>query len=459
MNKALDFAALNYDRFLSELIEFCKIPSVSADKNRISDMKTCAKWISDALKGVGFQHVHINETKGHPIITGEIKATKGAPTILIYGHYDVQPEDPIELWQTPPFSPVIKNEKIYCRGSSDDKGQLFIHLKAIESWMKAEGSLPVGVKVLFEGEEEIGSANLQPFIKINHKQLAADCVLVSDTGMYAPGLPTITYGLRGICYVQVDMKAAATDLHSGSYGGAVANPCNILATLIASAKDKNQKIRIPGFYDDVIPVTAKESKNIAGLKYNEKNFLKSIGAPEVYGEKGYTTLERLWCRPTFEVNGIWGGYTGEGSKTVLPSEAHAKISMRLVPNQNPEKIAKQFKKFIETNAPKSVTMKMTGLHGGFPFLTPLDNPFLSAAGKSLKDAFKTKNVAFIREGGSIPIVVDFANILKAPVVLMGFGLATDMAHAPNENFDLKNFRSGIDAVIRFFQEASGLKKK
>jgi len=395
--------------------------------------------------------VRIIKTDGHPLVYAEWLNAPGKPTVLIYGHYDVQPVDPIELWDTPPFEPTIRNGKIYARGATDDKGQVYMHIKSVEAYLKVNGKLPVNVKFIIEGEEEIGSSNLEEFVKKNSKLLKCDSVLISDTALYAPNVPTITLGLRGIAYMEVEVTGPDRDLHSGTFGGAVANPINVLAEIISKLMDKNGHITIPGFYDDVIKVTRKEREIINSLRFSEKNYSKKINVRELKGEKGYSTLERTWIRPSLDCNGIIGGFTEAGAKTVLPSKVKAKISMRLVPNQNPDKIGKLFKKYINQIAPKTVRIKIKEIHGGYPIVTPMNNHATIAASKAMARAFGKKTV-YMREGGSIPIVTTFAKRLNAIPVLMGLGLNTENLHSPNEHFDLNHFHLGILSSAYFFEE-------
>ncbi len=460
MDKALNFSKENISNYIEELKDYLRIPSVSADAKFRKDVIKCADFVVNKLKTAGMKNVKKIKTDGNPLVYAEWLGAKGKPTILIYGHYDVQPADPYDLWDNDPFEPVIKDGKIYARGADDNKGQNFIHIKAVEAYLKTYGELPVNVKFLIEGEEETGGESIEKFIKDkkNKSLLKCDAVLISDTSMFAPNLPTINYGLRGLAYLEVRLTGPNRDLHSGSFGGAINNPANELARIIAKLHDKRNRITIPGFYDDVVKLTKKERENFASLKFSEKKMAKEFGVRELWGEQGYTALERLWARPTLDVNGIYGGYTGEGAKTVLPAKATAKISMRLVPNQNPEKIAKAFTKYIKEIAPKSVKVEIINMHGARPVVVPLDNPYLQAAANSLSKVFKKKTV-FTREGGSIPIVVDFMEQLKAPVILMGFGLETDDIHSPNEHFPLVNFEKGIYSSITFMNEVAGLKNK
>ena len=453
MQEVIDFIKSNKENYINELKEFLKIPSISTLPENKADILRCAEFVSDKLKQAGMSKVKIFKTEGHPIVYGEWLGAPGKPTVLVYGHYDVQPVDPIELWENPPFNPVVKDGKIFARGATDDKGQVFMHIKSAEAFFKTIGSLPLNIKYLIEGEEEIGSANLTSFINQNKDLLKCDAVLISDTSLYEEGTPSLTYGLRGLTYAEVEVTGPKRDLHSGEYGGAVANPINILAEMISKLHDKNGRVTIPGFYNDVLKLTKKEKENYKKLKFSEKKFAKELNVAELKGEKGYSTLERLWVRPTLDCNGIIGGFTGKGAKTVIASKVTAKISMRLVPDQNSKKIFKLFTKYFKQIAPKSVKVKVTGLHGGEPCLTPLDNKATLAASKAMEKAFEKKTV-FIREGGSIPIVSDFSKNLKAPVVLMGMGLNSENLHSPNEHFNLNHFELGIISSANFLDEYS-----
>ncbi|MBI5661460.1 MULTISPECIES: dipeptidase [Ignavibacterium] len=455
MKEVIDFIDSNYDKYIEELKEFLKIPSISTLPEHSRDMQTAAAFVADKLKAAGMNKVEIFQTEGHPLVYAEWLGAPGKPTVLIYGHYDVQPVDPIELWETPPFEPTIKGDNIYARGATDDKGQMFVHIKSVEAYFKTFGSLPLNVKFIIEGEEEIGSTNLTSFLKNNVDLLKADAVLISDTSLYDAGVPTITYGLRGLAYMEVEVVGPNRDLHSGTYGGAVPNPINILAEMIAKLKDKDGRITITGFYKDVLKLTKEERQNFKALKFSEKEFAKSIGIKKPVGEKGYSVLERIWARPTLDCNGIFGGFTGQGAKTVIPSKATAKISMRLVPNQDPNKIAKLFTKYIKQIAPDYVNVKVTPLHGGYPVLAPLEHKATKAAARAMSKAFGKKTI-YMREGGSIPIVVDFANRLKACPVLMGLGLDSENLHSPNEHFNLNHFKLGIKSSAYFLDEFSAV---
>ena len=451
MKKVIEYCEKNQDRFLDEYKEFLTHQSVSADPKRKDNVAKCADWLADHMRKIGIKTVEVSQTKGHPIVFAHHPGPDGTPTVLVYGHYDVQPEDPIDLWDTDPFVASIKDGKVFARGACDDKGQLFVYLKAVEAYLNVKGELPVNVKMVIEGEEEVGSENLSPFINANREKLACDVVAVSDTSMFKKGMPSITYGLRGLAYMQVDVQGAKSDLHSGGFGGAVANPANELAAIIASLKDENNRVAIDGFYDDVLKMTDEEREMFAALPHDDNQFLKDLGAPELSGEEGFTTLERLWTRPSLDVNGIWSGFMGVGAKTVLPSKAGAKISMRLVPDQDPEKIAELFEAHVKKVASPSVSLEITKMHGGKAFLCPLDNPMLKKASAAIEKAFGKKPV-YHREGGSIPIVAEFEKVLGVPILLLGYSVPNDNAHAPNEFFHLENFYGGIRTSVYLFGE-------
>jgi acetylornithine deacetylase/succinyl-diaminopimelate desuccinylase-like protein len=457
MEKILQYIEKNQQQFLSELKTLISFPSISNSKDHKPDMERCAKWLSDHIKELGMKNVQIFPTAGHPIVYGEWLEAAGKPTVLVYGHYDVQPAEPLDLWTSPPFEGTVRDGNIYARGASDDKGQLFIHLKSIEAFMKNSGALPVNIKIILEGEEEIGSEHLESFLREHKNLLKADLVLISDTSMFARGVPSVCYGLRGLSYMQIDLIGPERDLHSGSYGGSVHNTIQALTEIISSLHDKNGKITIPGFYDDVLKLSKEERAAFKKLPWSDKKFAKELGVKELYGEKGFTTIERLWARPTLECNGIWGGFTGEGAKTVLPSKASAKISMRLVPNQKPDKIAKLFEKHIKNIVPKTVKVSVTNLHGGEPAITPVDSPGVRTAICALEKGFGKKPL-YQREGGSIPIVVQFKKILGSDSVLLGFGLPDENAHAPNEFLNLDNFFGGIRTVAHFYNELPNFMK-
>jgi acetylornithine deacetylase/succinyl-diaminopimelate desuccinylase-like protein len=451
MDNVLSFMKENQARYLEELKELLAIPSVSSQSERKSEMRRAAEWLKNHMGTIGLRNVQIMETEGHPVVYGDWLGAPGKPTILLYGHYDVQPEDPIEKWDSPPFEATIRGENLYARGAADDKGQIFIHLKAIEAFLKNGGALPTNIKIVFEGEEEVGSEHLGAFVAQHKDLLKADVILISDSGMFAKGVPSVTYALRGLAYMQVEVTGPNGDLHSGSFGGSVHNPIQALTEMIASLHDKNGRITVKGMYDDVRPLTKAERAAFLKLPWNDKKYAKSLGVKELYGEKGFTTLERLWARPTLECNGIWGGYTGEGAKTVLPSKAYAKISMRLVPDQSSAKIAKLFEKHLKAIAPKTIQVKVSNLHGGEPAITPVDSPGVKAAVAALEKGFGKKPL-YQREGGSIPIVVDFKKLLGIDSVLLGFGLPDENAHAPNEFINLNNFFGGIRTAAHYYSE-------
>ena len=453
MDKVIDFINVNRDRYLDELKALLAIPSISALPEHAADVKRCAEWCADEMRRIGLQNVRLIDTPGNPVVYGDWLGAAGAPTILFYGHYDVQPVDPIDLWESPPFDATIRDGEIYARGSADDKGQVFMHFKAVEAYMKQTGRLPVNIKFILEGEEEVGSAHLDDFVRAHRGELGADVVVISDSPMFARGVPSMCYGLRGLVYFQIDLRGSSTDLHSGSFGGAVANPAMVLSQMLAQMKDRGGRIRIPGFYDDVVPLQDEERKAWASLPFNERKYKKDFGIPKVFGESGYTTLERTWARPTFEINGLLSGFTGEGAKTVLPAVAMAKVSMRLVPNQDPDKIAKLFEEYVREVAPKTVEVKVSRMHGGKPWMASYDNPFIQAAGRAIEKGFGQKPV-FTREGGSIPVVSTFQEELGLPSVLFGVGLPDENAHAPNEKLDVGNFHNGIIASAMLYDELS-----
>ena len=436
------------DRFLTELIDLLKIPSVSADPAYKNDVLKTADVVAMRLREAGAENVEICSTKGYPIVYGDKIIDPKLPTVLVYGHYDVQPADPVELWDSPPFEPVIKDEKIYARGACDDKGQMYMHIKALEI-MNNTGTLPCNIKLLIEGEEEVGSDNLEDFALANKERLKADVVLISDSAIIANDVPSIAVGLRGLSYVQVEVEGPNRDLHSGVYGGAVENPINVLAKMIASLKDDQNKITVKGFYDDVVELSDEERKQLAKAPFDEEVYKRDLKVKAVDGEKGYSTPERCSIRPTLDVNGIWGGYTGEGAKTVLPSKAHAKISMRLVPNQSSAKTTALFKSYFESIAPDTVKVKVTPHHGGEAAVIPTDFAAYRAASKAMKDTFGKEPIP-VRGGGSIPIVAMFEKILGVKTILMGFGLDSDDIHSPNEHYGLFNYYKGIETIPLFY---------
>ncbi|MCC3155611.1 dipeptidase [Hymenobacter sp. 15J16-1T3B] len=448
------FLTQNQDRFLSELLEWLRIPSVSADPKFHGDVLKAAEYLKMRLEEVGLDNVELCQTAGNPIVYGEKLIDPKLPTVLVYGHYDVQPADPYELWTSGPFDPVIKDGKIYARGACDDKGQVYMHVKAFEV-LNQNGGLPCNVKVMIEGEEEVGSNNLGIFVNANKEKLKADVVLLSDTGIIANDTPSIEVGLRGLSYHEVEVTGPNRDLHSGLYGGAVHNPINALCKMIASLHDENGHITIPGFYDNVDVLSEEERTELNKAPYNEEEYKQSIGLPATYGEKGYTTIERTSIRPTLDVNGIWGGYTGEGAKTVIASKAYAKISMRLVPHQTSEEISQLFQQHFTSIAPEGVTVVVKPHHGGEPVVTPTDSVAYKAAAQALEDTFGKKPIP-TRGGGSIPIVAMFKTELGVDSVLLGFGLDSDAIHSPNEHYGVFNFMKGIETIPLFYQHYAHL---
>jgi acetylornithine deacetylase/succinyl-diaminopimelate desuccinylase-like protein len=455
MNNVIDFINTNRDRYVEELKNYLAIPSISALPQHQDDVRRCAVWTADEMRRIGMQNVRLIETPGNPVVYGDWLGAEGAPTILFYGHYDVQPVDPLNLWESPPFEATVRDGEIYARGAADDKGQVFMHFKAIEAHLKQNGRLPVNLRVILEGEEEVGSANLDNFVKGHKDELAADVVVISDSTMFDRGVPSITYGLRGLVYFQIDLRGTKSDLHSGSFGGAVANPAMVLSQMLAQMKDKGGRIKIPGFYEDVRPLRDEERAEFKKLPFNETRYRKELGAPKLFGESGYTTLERVWARPTFEVNGLLSGFTGEGAKTVLPAVAMAKVSMRLVPDQEPNKIAELFESYVKKICPPTVQLNLTRMHGGKPWMTEFDNKYVRAAGRAIEKGFGRAPV-FNREGGSIPVVSTFQEELGLPSVLFGVGLPDENAHAPNEKLDLANFHNGIIASAYLYEEIAAL---
>lgn len=455
MQKTLAYINENKERFVNELFELLRIPSISADPAYKDDVLKCAEVVAEYLKEAGADEVEVCQTKGYPIVYGEKIIGTNLPTVLVYGHYDVQPPDPLDLWKKPPFEPYIEKTAlhpdgaIFARGSADDKGQFFMHLKAFEAMMKTN-TLSCNVKFILEGEEEVGSVSLGDWVKENTEKLKCDCILISDTHIYSNEQPTVTTGLRGLSYMEVEVEGPNRDLHSGLYGGAVPNPIHVLSRMISKLIDENGHITINGFYDNVETVSLEERAEMNKLKDNPEEFKNSIGLSGVEGEKGYTTLERTSIRPTLDCNGIWGGYTGEGAKTVIPSKAFAKISMRLVPYQTPEEITEKFTKYFEKIAPDNVKIKVTPHHGGMPYVLPSDTKEFLAAKKAMETAFG-KEVLPYRSGGSIPITAMFEQVLGAKSVLMGFGLDSDAIHSPNEHYGLFNFYKGIESIPLFFK--------
>jgi acetylornithine deacetylase/succinyl-diaminopimelate desuccinylase-like protein len=452
LDQALSFAVAQQKNQLEELKELLSIPSISAQPQHKGDIARAAQWLADHLLAIGMQRAKVMPTSGHPVVYAEwMGAGKNKPTVLIYGHYDVQPPEPFELWHSEPFKPEVRGQNLYARGVSDDKGQIFLHVKAVEAYLKSAGKLPVNVKFIIEGEEEIGGPSLDPFVEQNAKLLASSVALISDTGMPAPDLPALTYALRGLCYMEVEVTGPKRDLHSGSFGGAVYNPIQALSEIIVSLKDAGGHIAIPGFYDRVRPLDDDERKSLAEVPFDDAVFRAEAGIPSTWGEEGYTVMELITARPTLDCNGIWGGYTGEGSKTVLPSKASAKISMRLVPDQDHEEIAKLFRDYVVKVAPPQVQVQVRSLHGGRPAIVERNSHVIQAAATALERAFNRRPV-FIREGGTIPVVTTFKQVLGIPTVLMGFGLSDDNLHSPNEKFYLPNFYRGVQSSIHFLDE-------
>ncbi len=449
MENIKEYIEKNKERFLEELFGLIRIPSISAKVEHGSDMQKAADYIKEALVKAGVDKAVIMPTKGQPVVYAEKLIDTKLPTVLVYGHYDVQPADPIDLWKSPPFKPEVRDGRIYARGADDDKGQLFMQVKAFE-FMTITGQLPCNVKFMIEGEEEVGSPNLKQFCKEHKEMLKSDIILISDTTMISLDVPSITTGLRGLSYLEVELTGPNRDLHSGLYGGAVANPINVLADMISKLTDGDHKVTIPGFYDDVLEVSLDERAEMAKAPFDLDAYIKAIEISEVSGEKGYTTTERTGIRPSLDVCGIWGGYTGEGAKTVLPSKAYAKISMRLVPNQDSKKVDRLFEDYFKSLAPKGVKVKVTSLHGGQGYVAPVDTPAYKAASRAVEQTFGKKPVPF-RSGGSIPIVSDFEEVLGIKSILLGFGLESDAIHSPNENYPLKNFFKGIETIPYFFK--------
>ena len=451
VSSALAYAAQHEPRVVDELKSLLRIPSVSTDAAYAGEVRRAAVWIADHLHEIGIGEVQIHATERHPIVTAAHMHDAQRPTVLVYGHYDVQPPDPLDLWETPPFEPTERGGKLFARGASDDKGQLFIHAKAAESWLRTAGELPVNLKFLIEGEEESGSVHLRPFLETHRQRLAADIVLISDTGLFAEGLPSIGYGLRGMAYVEVILEGPNRDLHSGIYGGAVENPIHVLTRLIAGLHDEQGRVALPGFYDAVRDLDDEEREAFRSLPFDEVAWKRDIGISGACTEEGYSVLEATCGRPALDVNGIGGGYQGEGAKTVLPSRAGAKISVRLVPDQRPNEVAAMLRRYFATETPPTMKMTFCDLHGGMPVLVDRSLPAMQAAFRALRDEFGHQPV-FIREGGSIPVVADFQEVLGLDTVLMGFGLDSDAIHSPNEHFGLDRFRQGIASSIRFMKE-------
>jgi acetylornithine deacetylase/succinyl-diaminopimelate desuccinylase-like protein len=441
----------NRDSHLHELFDFLSIPSISSLPDHKEDVDRAANWLVEALKKIGLENIAIHPTKGNPVIYGDWLHGEGKPTVLIYGHYDVQPVDPLHLWDSPPFEPVIRDEKLYARGASDDKGQIFMHLKVLEAIFKTEGTLPLNFKFCIEGEEEVGSPNLPAFVEENKNLLAADVIVISDTSMMERGKPTICYGVRGLAGLQIDVKGANNDLHSGLYGGGVHNPINALVQLLDSFHSEHGDVTVEGFYERVLPLTDEEKQAYLDLSFDEEKQRQELGVPALYGEKGYSYLERTWVRPTLDINGIYGGFQGDGIKTVIPSEAHAKITCRLVPNQDPDEIIELLLRHIEVNKPAGVQIDITLFDKGAPYVAPFDHPAIQAAGRAYEAVYQVPT-SYTRGGGSLPIISTLDQVLNAPIVLMGFGLPTENFHAPNEHFHLENFDKGMETLCTYWFE-------
>ena len=456
--EALDYARSHRDAFREELKAFLRIPSVSTQEKHVPDIERAAAWLRDKLSEAGFSEAEVMPTSGHPVVYGAwTEAGSEAPTVLVYGHYDVQPPDPVDLWETPPFEPTIRGNDIFARGASDDKGQLYTHVKAVEAVLQSRGELPVNVKCIFEGEEECGSPSLETFIREHQGLLDADVAVISDTGFLGREKPSIVYGLRGLAYLEVEVTGPDHDLHSGLYGGAVLNPINALCTIIGQLQDENGRITVPGFYDNVRELSDEERDQLAGVPFDREEWLQEAGVVRDWGEPDYTIMERTMIRPTLDVNGIWGGYIEPGAKTVLPSKAFAKISMRLVPDQNPDRIAALVGDQIKALAPQAVAVEVSALHGAEPVVVDRESPMMEAASKAYEEAFG-KEPLFVRRGGSIPVVADFRSILGIQTILMGFGLPDDRLHSPNEKFHLPNFYRGIETSILFMSFLSELSR-
>jgi acetylornithine deacetylase/succinyl-diaminopimelate desuccinylase-like protein len=457
MNDVFAYIDAHRSHFEADLKDLLRIPSISAKSESAGEVRRAAEWLQEHLAKLGLV-AELIETEGHPLVYAETLPVPGAPVALVYGHYDVQPPDPEEKWTTPPFEPTVRNGKLYARGATDDKGQMLTHVKSVQAWLATKRELPLQIKFLIEGEEETGSAHLGPYLKSHAEELACDCVVISDTAQYAPGVPAITYGLRGIAYFDLKLDGPNRDLHSGVYGGAVVNPANALAKVLAGLIDAEGRVTIPGFYDDVDPLTDDERAEFADLPFDEAEFCKQLGVDALGGETGYTTIERKWARPTFDVNGLTSGYQGEGAKTVLPAEASAKLSFRLVPRQDPQKVTQGLRKRLAELVPPGIRWELTEHHGGPGVVMSLDSPYLQAAASAIEHGFGRRPV-FIREGGSIPIINTFVEVLGADVLLLGWGQNDDNLHSPDERFSLDDYHRGIRASAALWQELAAVNKK
>jgi len=454
MSSLDDYLGQNREQFERDLFELLRIPSVSADSAHRNDVKQASQWVADQFRRLKFK-TDIVETAGHPIVYAESPPVPGAPTVLVYGHYDVQPPDPLAEWKTPPFEPTVRDGNVHARGATDDKGQMLTHIKSTQAWIETEGKLPLQLKFVIEGEEEVGSAHLSEFIDSHRKQLACDCVVISDTSQFAPGQPAITYGLRGIAYYELRLSGPKQDLHSGTFGGAVANPANTLCNMLAALINNRGQVQIPGFYDDVEALSERERAEFKKLPFDETQFMKQLGVAALRGEEGFSTLERRWARPTFDISGLASGYQGEGAKTVLPARAVAKFSFRLVPKQDPKKLSAALEKRLRELCPPGITMELIDFHGAPGVVVPLDSPYVAAAERAIEQGFGKRPV-FMREGGSIPVVATFHDLLGVDTLLLGWGLDDDNTHSPNEKFSLADFHRGIKSSAYLWRELGQL---
>ncbi|MDA7858729.1 dipeptidase [Mariniblastus sp.] len=459
MSEFDSYLSENHDRFESDLFEWLRMPSIGTDSAYDADVRKTAEWLAQKFIDMGLKTETI-ETCGHPLIYAESPKVEGAPTVLVYGHYDVQPPDPLELWETPPFEPTVRDGKVFARGATDDKGQMITHVFGVEAYLKTKGALPIQVKFLIEGEEESGGAGLKAFLNGEYdvelpvkEKISADIAVISDCSQYGPGQPAITYGLKGITYYQVNLTGPNRDLHSGGFGGTVANPANVLCKMMAALIDENGRVQVPGFYDDVEELSEREREQFSKLGFSDEDYQKELGVKALAGEKGYTTLERRWARPTFDINGLWSGYQGEGAKTVLPAKAGAKFSCRLVPNQNPEVIQEGMRKMLEALCPESIEMEFIALHGAPGFVLSLDSPYMEAAADAIEQGFGVRPV-FVRSGGSIPVVNAFTEMLGIDTLLLGWGQDDDNLHSPNEKFSLEDFHRGIKSSCCLWDEVA-----